>query len=104
MPVNLTSRGKRKAQIKADGFVLPSAVSCALFFKRFEGKMGNSREAEEIWKKKLRKTRKNWGARWEQLRGGTQWITLESAAGRDTVDRAGVRCGAGRGGARCGEK
>ena len=69
--------------------MLLSAVSCAFFFKRFEGKMGNNREAREI--------RKKAGENKEKLGS-----TLGTAAGRDTVDHAGVCCGAGHGGSRWG--
>ena len=58
-------------------------------------------EAAESWRK-LRKPGKNWGARWEQLRGGTRGSALRTAAGRDTVERAGDRCGAGHVGVRWG--
>ena len=83
--------------------MLLSAVSCSFFFKRFEGKMGNNdEEAGESWRK-LRKTGKNWGACWEQLRGGTRGSALRTAAGRDMMECAGVRCGPGHGGSRCGD-
>ena len=59
-PVNLTSGGKRKAQIKEDGFA----------YEEVEGSWG-----------KLKQGRSKWGMIGEKW-GGTRWIMLGSAAGK----------------------
>ena len=81
-PVNLTSRGKRKAQIEEDDLALLNDVCRNLFWNRSEERCGAG----------------HGGARRGTLRGATRWSALGYAAGRDAVDRAGVRCGAGHGG------
>ena len=83
LPVNLTSRGKRKAQIEEDDLALLNDVCRNIFFNRSGKRCGAG----------------HGGARWGPLRGGTRWSALGYAAGRDMVECAGVRCGAGHGGA-----
>ena len=71
-PVNLTSRGKRKAQIEEDDLALLNNVCRNLFFNRCRKRCGAG----------------HGGACWGPLRGGTRWSALGNAAGRDTMDRA----------------
>ena len=71
-PVNLTSRGKRKAQIEEDDLALLNDVCRNLFLNRCGKRCGAG----------------HGGARWGPLRGGTRWSALGNAAGRDTMDRA----------------
>ena len=71
-PVNLTSRGKRKAQIEEDDLALLNDVCRNIFFNRSGKRCGAG----------------HGGARWGPLRGGTRWSALGNAAGRDTMDHA----------------
>ena len=71
-PVNLTSRGKRKAQIEEDDLALLNDVCRDLFFNRPGKRCGAG----------------HGGARSGPLRGGTRWSAVGNAAGRDTMDRA----------------
>ena len=68
-PVNLTSRGKRKAHLKSCCQMLCAEIS---FFIRFEGKLGNNGQS---WKK-LGKARENWGTQGSALGTAEYWVVL----------------------------